>query len=66
VFVASAEDTLIAKLEWASLSQSERQLEDAAGIVRTQGADLDSDYVTTWASKLGLTAQWEKVKTLAN
>jgi hypothetical protein len=65
IFVASAEDTLIAKLEWASLSQSERQLEDAAGILRTQGADLDSAYVTSWVTKLGLIAQWEKVKTLA-
>ena len=34
--VASPEDVLIAKLEWAQLSESERQIEDVAGIVRTQ------------------------------
>src|SRR5882724_1625249 len=31
LFVASAEDVVIAKLEWAKLAQSQRQIEDAAG-----------------------------------
>jgi hypothetical protein len=65
VYVASAEDTIIAKLEWAKLSESNRQLEDAAGIVRVQGDDLDVSYISAWIAKMGLSEQWEQAKTLA-
>ena len=57
LYVATAEDVLIAKLEWAKLSESERQLEDAAGILRMQGEALDFDYIDRWGDALGLTAQ---------
>jgi hypothetical protein len=65
IYVASAEDTIIAKLEWGKLSESERQLEDAAGIVRVQGQDLDLLYVSTWVTRLDLTPQWTRVQALA-
>jgi hypothetical protein len=61
--IASAEDVLIAKLEWAKLGSSERQLEDAAGIRSLQGKRLDNAYVEKWVDALGLRAQWEKVLT---
>ncbi len=41
VFVATAEDTILAKLEWACLGQSKRQLADVAAIVRTSSLSLD-------------------------
>lgn len=56
--VASAEDVLIAKLEWAKLGGSARQIEDAAGIVRLQADRLDRAYVEKWTTRLGLEAQW--------
>jgi hypothetical protein len=62
IFVASAEDVLISKLEWAKLSESERQLEDAAGILRMQGQALDITYVEGWVRELGLETQWEAAK----
>ena len=62
VFVATPEDVLISKLEWAKLAESERQIEDAAGIIRTQGHDLDTAYIEHWAEKLGLQAQWSLAK----
>ena len=34
LFVATAEDVVIAKLEWAKLAQSQRQIEDAAAILK--------------------------------
>jgi len=37
LFVASAEDVILAKLEWARMSDSERQIRDVAGILRTRG-----------------------------
>jgi hypothetical protein len=60
--VASPEDVLVAKLEWARLGSSERQLEDAAGIVRAQGEALDVAYVERWVKALGLEAQWREAR----
>jgi hypothetical protein len=63
--VASPEDVLIAKLEWAKLGQSERQIEDAAGIVRLQGPLLDAPYVERWVQELGLAAEWTRARARA-
>jgi len=65
VFVTSAEDAVLSKLEWASATESERQLEDAAGIVAIQGDDLDTEYIEKWAATLGLTTEWQQVRALA-
>lgn len=61
VWVATAEDVLLAKLEWAKRSGSERQLRDAAGIVAVQGATLDRAWVERWAKELGVEAELERV-----
>ena len=61
VYVTSAEDVLIAKLRWAIISGSERQLQDAAGIVSTQADNLDVAYLESWVRKLSLNEQWELV-----
>jgi len=63
--VTSAEDILIAKLEWFMIGESERQLEDAAGIIRIQGENLDTAYVENWVESLGLQEQWLKARALA-
>lgn len=62
-YVATAEDSIIAKLEWAKQSDSARQLRDVAGIVATRGDALDLEYVERWVSALGLKAEWERVRT---
>lgn len=59
VYVASAEDVLLAKLRWAKISGSERQLQDAAGIVSTQADNLDVAYVEIWVRKLALETEWD-------
>lgn len=53
-FVASAEDTLLAKLEWAKLGESEAQLRDAVGIIRSRREGLDRAYIERWAKELDL------------
>jgi hypothetical protein len=63
--VATAEDTVIAKLEWAGDGASERQLGDVAAIVRTQGSRLDRDYLERWIGPLGLDDAWRKALDLA-
>jgi hypothetical protein len=59
VAVASAEDVILSKLEWAKKADgSNRQLEDAAGVLRVSGARLDRAYVERWAAELGVTEFW--------
>lgn len=65
LYVASAEDVLIAKLEWAKRSGSERQVQDAAGILRIRSRDLDQGYVETWVRELGLEDQWRAARRTA-
>lgn len=60
--VATPEDILIAKLEWAKMGQSERQLEDASSIVRIKGDTLDVPYVERWVKELNLDEQWQAAK----
>jgi hypothetical protein len=59
VAVATAEDTIISKLEWAKLSASERQLADVAGILGVRGTDLDVAYIERWVEALDLAPQWQ-------
>jgi hypothetical protein len=61
---ASAEDTIIAKLEWAKVGGSERQLRDVIGILRVRGDSLDRGYIERWIEALGLGEQWELVRDL--
>ena len=64
VFVARAEDVVVAKLEWAKLGQSERQLRDASGILTSRANELDIDYIEKWVTQLDLVQHWELVKEL--
>src|SRR5262249_45779970 len=45
VFVATAEDTILAKLEWATMGASERQLRDVRALVEANGDLLDRAYI---------------------
>lgn len=56
-YVATAEDLLLAKLEWARLSDSERQVRDVAGIVAVT-TELDTVDVDRWAQDLGVSDLW--------
>jgi hypothetical protein len=59
VFVASPEDTIVAKLEWSKLSGgSERQRRDVAGIIATLGVDLDRTYIERWVHELDVANDW--------
>lgn len=61
-FVASAEDLIIAKLEWAKAAGSERQLRDVAAILSVSGVGLDYPYVERWVAALGLGDVWSQVR----
>lgn len=55
-YVASAEDTVLTKLEWYRLGGevSERQWRDALGVLRVQGERIDAVYLRRWADALGV------------
>ena len=65
LFVASAEDVVVSKLEWAKLGQSERQILDVAGILKTKGESLDYQYIARWVVALGIQDQWIAAKNSA-
>ena len=62
VYVASPEDVVIAKLRWAKLGGSDRQIEDVAGIMSTQGSNLDVAYIEHWIRDLRLEKQWQVLR----
>lgn len=53
--VASAEDTILAKLEWYTLAASDRQWRDVQAILRVQDDALDLAYLRHWAAELAIT-----------
>ena len=61
VSLATAEDTIVAKLEWArKAGESEKQLKDVAGVLEVR-KDLDRDYIARWARELEVLDLWERV-----
>jgi hypothetical protein len=60
--LATPEDTILAKLEWAGKGgASEKQLADVAGVVEIQGGALDRAYIERWARELDVLDLWREV-----
>jgi hypothetical protein len=57
-YLATAEDVIVAKLEWAAGTDSERQRRDVAGMLNVSGEAIDRAYVERWVATLGLQAIW--------
>jgi len=64
--IATPEDVLLAKLEWAKIGGSEQPLVDAEGILRVQGNKLDIAYIEKWVEAPGLEEQWLRVRERSN
>jgi hypothetical protein len=54
LWVATAEDTVLAKLEWAAMGSSDRQVVDAATVLSVNAGELDDGYLDHWAANLGI------------
>ena len=65
LFVASAEDVVVSKLEWAKLARSQRHIEDVAGILKMRWDSLDHAYLKKWITQLGLNAEWNAAQLAA-
>jgi hypothetical protein len=64
LWVATLEDLIIAKLEWAKLGASTRQIEDVTAMLRVAAGDVDRAYVGHWIAELGLDAPWQAAQAL--
>ncbi len=62
IYVATAEDTILAKLEWYRLGGgvSERQWRDVIGVITVQAERLDTAYLRCWAPSLGVADLFEQ------
>lgn len=62
VFLASPEDTVLAKLEWYRLGDeiSDRQWKDILGVFKAQQGRLDLDFMKKWAAELGVADLFER------
>ena len=64
--IVSAEDLVIAKLEWARLGDSERQLRDVAEMLAIQGEALDREQIERWVAEFGLEEVWARAQALVD
>jgi hypothetical protein len=60
-WITTAEDSVLHKLVWNTITPSERQLGDAVGVVVVQGEKLDGLYLEKWAEALGISAVLNRV-----
>ena len=58
IYVASIEDVILAKLEWAKLSQSQRQMQDVVSMLKLKQRELDREYIEKWVAQLTLLPEW--------
>ncbi len=54
-WIATKEDLIISKLDWAKDSHSELQMRDVQNLLAT---GYDQDYIQQWTKELGLTNLW--------
>lgn len=62
----SPEDTILSKLEWSKLGESERQFNDAVNIAKIQGNKLDVQYLKQWANELDISKLLDKLFEVIN
>ena len=60
-YFARAEDVILYKMIYFREGGSERHLRDIAGILRISRSEIDIEYVTEWAQRLGLTDIWKAI-----
>lgn len=61
LMVVSPEDSILSKLEWTKLTDSDRQLADVTGIIAAYN-NLDWDYIEHWAAELELGTELARVR----
>jgi hypothetical protein len=60
-FIARPEDVILYKLRWHSISPSDRQLSDSAGILAVSKSTIDFPYLSHWAERIGVASVLDKL-----
>lgn len=60
-WLATPEDVILSKLLWHKTTPSERQLNDAKGILEVQAERLDLNYLRQWAKRLNVSGTFEEI-----
>ena len=60
-WIARAEDVILHKLYWDSLTPCDRHVGDAAGVVAVQSDSLDRAYLQQWSGKLRIREKLDKL-----
>lgn len=58
-YFARPEDVILYKLLYFQEGRSDRHLRDVAGMLAVSGANLDAEYISEWARRLGVGDLWE-------
>jgi len=62
VVVATLEDVILSRLEWATLGGSTRQLEEVRRLLAVRGDALDLAYIERWLEPLDVRRAWQSVR----
>jgi hypothetical protein len=61
-YFARPEDVILYKLLYFTEGGSDRHLRDIAGMLAVSGSDVDVDYVSHWARRLGVVDLWDATR----
>jgi len=61
VYVHSAEDLVLYKLLYFSISQQPKHSRDIAAILHAKKDKIDFDYIEEWTTRLGLSSLWKEL-----
>lgn len=59
---AAPEDVIIKKMEYYREGGSEKHLRDITGILKISPEEIDMNYISDWAKRLGVTEIWEAIQ----
>ena len=59
-WISTPEDVILHKLYWHTITPSERQLGDVAGVVAVQRSTLDEEYLRRWAEQIDVAGLLEE------
>ena len=58
---AAPEDVIVKKMEYFKAGESEKHLRDITGMLKVSGEEIDREYISDWAERLGLKEIWETI-----
>lgn len=58
---AAPEDVVLKKMEYYRDGGSDKHLRDIAGVLQVGGSEIDRDYLSDWAERLGVSEIWRRI-----